>query len=127
MKRMNKFSKKYYREIKMLFPSRGKYEQKLLRNYETRIIELNEEKPDITYQEICGHIGKPTDIINEYYSNVDTEYLITRLKTTRYIRRGIVTLVILALLSFAVTMGIKIKLYNDIHDIIPSKQEIIIE
>ena len=48
MKRMNKFSKKYYREIKMLFPSRGKYEQKLLRNYETRIIELNEEKPDIT-------------------------------------------------------------------------------
>lgn len=119
MKRMNKFSKRYYREVKLLFPSIGGFERSFLSVYEKHIQEHLDANPDITYEELVDSIGKPTDIINAYYASADTEYLIRKLRTAKIIRRTVCAIIVAILLSIAVFVGTRITLYNDIQQTLP--------
>lgn len=84
---MNRAARKYYNNLKSVIPSRGRYERKLLKNHKEQILILNNNNPDITYDELQQHLGNPREFILEYYENVNTEYLIKRLRTTKLIRR----------------------------------------
>ena len=106
--KLNKDSKKYFREIKTIIPSRGKYEKRLLNTYKERISELNESRPDITYDELQKILGKPVEIINDYYENVDTVYLMKRLRTTKLVRMFLYVILFIVLVGFAVSVGINI-------------------
>ena len=64
---MNKIGKQYYREIKTIFPSKGKNERRLLKRYKSRITELCDANPDITYDAILQELGTPIDVITDYY------------------------------------------------------------
>ena len=125
--KLNKDSKKYFREIKTIIPSRGKYEKRLLNTYKERISELNESRPDITYDELQKILGKPVEIINDYYENVDTVYLMKRLRTTKLVRMFLYVILFIALIGFALSVGINIKMYHDINSVIVNQKEIIIE
>ncbi|MCI8337525.1 MAG: hypothetical protein HFH62_02420 [Lachnospiraceae bacterium] len=125
--KINKDSRKYYKEIRTIIPSRGKYEKRLLKTYEEKISELNENKPEISYEELHNRMGDPTEIINDYYDGVDTAYLIKRLRTTKCIRTGLLTLLIAVLIVAVIYLGVNYKIYYDIVDALPVYQEITIE
>jgi hypothetical protein len=125
--KINKDSRRYYKEIRTIIPSRGKYEKRLLNIYEEKISELNEYKPDISYEELQKRMGNPTEIINDYYDGVDTAYLIKRLRTTKFIRIGLFTMLITVLIGVIIYLGVNYKIYYDIVDALPVYQEIVIE
>ncbi len=125
--KINKDSRKYYKEIRTIIPSRGKYEKRLLKTYEEKISELNENKPEISYEELHNRMGDPTEIINDYYDGVDTAYLIKRLRTTKCIRTSLLTLLIAVLIVAVIYLGVNYKIYYDIVDALPVYQEITIE
>ena len=98
---MNKNGKQYYREIKTIFPSMGKNERRLLKRYKVRI--------------------------TDYYENVETEYLMKRLQTTKLIRRLIYIMLIITLILLIVSIAFNYKLYIDATQAIPAMQETIIQ
>lgn len=124
---MNRNSKKYFRDIKTMIPSKGAQEKRLVRDYKTRIAELNEKNPNITYDELQQTLGTPVDIITSYYEGADTDYIIKSVRTTRIIRIGICCMLILTLSAFAVSAGINVRLYQDIHQGIVTHEKIVIE
>ena len=124
---MTKEARKYYLDIKTLIPSKGKYERDLLKNTKSRIIELEETHENITYNTLEEILGSPVDLINEYYANVDTAYLLKRLHLTKIIRRITYIILILAVLAFAMTTCTFMKLINDAEELYINKQAIIIE
>lgn len=83
---MTKEAKRYYKEVKTLIPSKGKYEKSLLSGIGMRILELEGSPDDLTYDDFCNIIGTPQDVIFNYYETVDINYLIDRLRTTKIVR-----------------------------------------
>lgn len=124
---MNRNSKKYYREIKTLIPSRGKYEKRLLKNYKERILELNKIQSDITYEELQKNLGTPTEIIHAYYENVDTTYLIKRLQITQTVRTCVYCILFVLLFSFCISLGLNLKTYHQASDSIITHEQTIIK
>lgn len=121
--KINKDSRKYYKEIRTIIPSRGNYEKRLLKIYEEKISELNENKPDISYEELQKRMGNPTEIINDYYDGVDTAYLIKRLRTTKFIRTSLLSVLITVLIGVIISLGINIHMYRNLVDAIPTHTE----
>lgn len=124
---MNKNGKKYYREIKTLFPSKGKNERRLLRRYKYRITELCDTDSNISYAAIIQELGTPIDVITDYYENVETEYLMRRLQSTKLVRHFIYIMLIVALILLIVSISFNYKLYIDATHSIPTIQETIIQ
>lgn len=124
---MNRNSKKYYREIKTLIPSRGKYEKRLLKNYKERILELNKIQSDITYEELQKNLGTPTEIIHAYYENVDTTYLIKRLQITQTVRTCVYCVLLVILLGFFTRLGLDLYTYYNVNDSTIIQQQTIIK
>ena len=121
--RINRDSRRYYKEIRAIIPSRGKYEKRLLKTYKEKISELNQNKPDINYEELQTRMGNPTEIITDYYDGVDTEYLIKRLRTTKLIRTGLITTLITVLIGIIISLGVHINMYHDVVHAIPTHTE----
>lgn len=124
---MNKDSKRYYKDIKSVFPSRGQQEKRLIRDCKMRIIELGKLKPDITYDELQQHLGIPTDIVIQYYEGADTEYIMQNIRTTRMIRFCIYCILIFILAGFSISAGINIRLYQEIHQGVITHEKTIIK
>ena len=124
---MTKDAKRYYSDIKTLIPSKGKYERDLLKKTKARIIELDSTHENITYTTLEEILGSPTDLINEYYANVDTTYLLKRLRTTNVIRRIIYIILILAVSAFVIKTGLNIISYIEAKDAYIHREIIIIE
>ena len=124
---MTKDAKRYYSDIKTLIPSKGKYERDLLKKTKARIIELDSTHENITYTTLEEILGSPTDLINEYYANVDTTYLLKRLRTTNVIRRIIYIILILAVLAYTITTCTYIKYVHDAKEAFINREIIIIE
>lgn len=124
---MNKDSKRYYKDIKSVFPSRGQQEKRLIRDCKMRIIELGKLKPDITYDELQQHLGIPTDIVIQYYEGADIEYIMQNIHTARMIRFCIYCILIFILTGFSISAGINIRLYQEIHQGVITHEKTIIK
>ena len=124
---MNRYSKKYFRDIKAMIPSKGAQERRLVRDYKTRIVELNEKNPNITYDELQQALGTPVDMIASFYVGVDTDYIIKSVRTTHMVRVGICCMLIFTLSALAVSAGVNVRLYQEIHHGIISHEKVIIE
>jgi len=111
---MNNSCKKYYKDLKLLLPLRGKKEKQLFENIMLRLTELNDTNPDISYEDLCAAIGTPQEIVSEYYCNTDVGYLSKNLKFSLYLRHSfLIFIVILLILS-----GIRIHYLNNAYELI---------
>ena len=70
---MNKEQKRYIKEIKALMPVYGKYEKRFFHDIKASICELDAEH--ITYEMLCRKLGRPEDLIVNYYQEIDSTYL----------------------------------------------------
>ena len=113
---MNQYSKKYYKQIQTLIPCRGKYEWQLLKTYKNRILELNTNNPNISYDDLQKELGTPIEIIDEYYTNVDILYLIKKIQIIKWIKIVIVMIllmIIIALIIFGITTYKTYKIFKE--------------
>lgn len=110
--KMNNASKEYYKTLKYLLTSHSKSERILLKTIQSRIYDLNTSFPNISYEDLCEHLGTPVDIITEHFSNMDPVSLSNKLRISRYIRTTLVTLLITALILSGVYTVVLIRAYH---------------
>ena len=96
---MNSYTKQYIREVKSLFPSKGKQERDYLKKLSITIDEYCEEEQINNKQDIYKKYGKPIDIVYDYYSALDTEAIVKKIRLAGFIRLGLVLLIIIALIA----------------------------
>lgn len=115
---MNQISKEYVNKIKMLFPVMGNSERQYLKNLKNSVKDCCENKEpdsmDLLYQEF----GTPEDVVNSYFNSSDIDYIISRIKRTRFIK-GVLGVILLIIIAFFITLSAI--LWKE-HKIIESQQ-----
>ena len=122
---MNKEQKHYLKEIKALMPVYGKYEKRFFRDIKDSISELESE--NITYEFLCKELGRPEDLIVNYYQEIDSTYLRKQLKRTRSIKAVVLIIVLLAVVISLCRLGFLYSLYLDGKDAIITHELVVIE
>lgn len=97
---MNKDSKKYYKDIKLIFPVRGAMEKELLSSIRSKIDSL--EDSNLSYGELCEQIGTPQEIAAEYFASASPDYLVREFRLSRRIRRILAVLMAIFILLGAI-------------------------
>lgn len=118
---MNKICKKYISEVKAFFPIMGKEERKYVNKLRLNIENYCEEADITSKQELYENYGTPNDVVNDYYSSVDTNIIIKKIRISKYIKVFIIAILALAVI---VASTFCIILYNDYQ--IATRQEAVI-
>ena len=125
MKQMNKEQKRYLKEIKALLPVYRKCEKRFFRDIKDSISELESE--NITYEFLCKELGRPEDLIVNYYQEIDSHYLRKQLKRSRIMKITIIVILILAIGLFICRMIFLYNLYLDGKDAVITHETVVIE
>lgn len=99
---MDKICKQYISEVKAFFPIMGKDEKKYINKLRLNIANYCEEANITSDQELYESYGKPHDVANDYFSTVETKYIIKKIKISKYIKAFIVAILSLALIATSV-------------------------
>ena len=122
---MNKEQKRYLKEIKALMPVYGKYEKRFFHDIKASICELDAEH--ITYEMLCRKLGRPEDLIVNYYQEIDSHYLRKQLKRSRIMKISITVILLLAIGLFICRMVFLYNLYLDGKDAVITHETVVIE
>lgn len=93
---MNKICKEYMGEIRTLFPIKKKDEKAYLKKLATDVEDYCEEAKVESKQELYDNYGIPYEVVSNYLSTVDTDYIVKQLRVSKFLRRAIVALLVLA-------------------------------
>lgn len=123
---MNKASKKYCKDIKLFLPLYGEEEKNLLNSIAIRLSELNDTNIHITYDEICDKLGTPQEIVSEYITNMETDYISKKLRFAQYIKNAIIVFIIILLILSGIRINYLNKAFKELkNDIVTYEQEVI--
>lgn len=103
---MNKLCQQYLSDVKVFFPILGSPEKKFLTKLADTVEDYCIEEAAITIEEIYNGFGAPSDVANTYFTNVDTSHLIKRIRITKWIKTGIIALLLIVLVGVSI-YGIK--------------------
>ena len=92
---MNRLCKQYISQVKLLLPTIGKSEKNYLTTLTGNLEDFCEDTSPQTMDDLYKEFGSPVDTVNSYISTLPTETLIKRIRTSKYIRCLIVTLIIM--------------------------------
>lgn len=106
---MNKLCKEYISEVKALFPIIRKSERDYIKKIKVDIENFCEEAEVTTKQELYENYGRPNDVVNNYLSTVETEYIAKQISIKRLITTCVVALLVLATVA---TSALCIALYT---------------
>ena len=90
---MNKLCKEYIKEVKAMFPVKGKKERKYIKQLSKDIEDYCEESNATTKEELYENYGNPVDVVVEYFSATGVSYVIKRLKISKYFKSLIAVLI----------------------------------
>lgn len=108
-------------------PINGKNEKRLLKDIKSRLAELSKESISCSYEQICNELGDPSDIVIDYYNNIDADYLIKKLRFTKFIK-GIAICIIVAISVITLLDSFYLhKLYLESKNTIVKYKTIVIE
>lgn len=81
---MNKICREYIKKVKTLFPILGKDEK----NYINKLkLNLEDNFNHVTsLNELYTSVGTPEDTVNLYFVYADTDYIITRIRKSKFIK-----------------------------------------
>lgn len=117
----NKISKEYISEVKALFPIKKKEEKEYIRKLASDVDAYCEDANVTSKQEVYENYGKPHEVVSNYFSSVDTDYIVKNLKISKIIRSAIIIFLILTTIAASVFCFI---LYLDYQVIL--RQEVVI-
>lgn len=108
---MNTISKEYTKQIKALFPVNGKPEKKYVNALVQQVEEICEEESITSIEQLYEKFGKPEDIVREYFSRMDTEEVVQRIKKTHFLK-FLITAIIIAAIAVSVYAATSTILYQ---------------
>ncbi len=77
---MNKICKQYISEVKSFFPIMGKSEKRYVTKLKANIESYCEDEEITTKEELYEKYGLPNNVVNDYFSAADTEYIVKKSK-----------------------------------------------
>jgi uncharacterized membrane protein len=98
--------KHYFKQIKSLFPIYGKKEKEFLNDFMSEAGEYLASNPTSDYAQLVSSLGEPKDVVSQYLANADSEYLAKQIKTTKFVRIGVVAIIIAAVVAVASIVAI---------------------
>lgn len=120
---MNKICKEYMGEIKTLFPIIKKPEKAYINKLASDVEDHCEETGVTSKQELYDNYGMPYEVVSNYLSTVSNDHLMKLLKASKYIRKAVVYLLILA--TIATTMFVTYMFHR--HDVIEQNRIVLQE
>ncbi len=87
----------YTEQIKMLFPLMDKPEKDYLNKMAVQVKDYCEDNQVESPENLYENFDRPEDVVREYYSIMDTEDIITRIKRTKLLRTLVICIVIIAM------------------------------
>lgn len=99
---MTKLCQQYLSDVKAFFPIIGNQERKYLTKLAETVEDYCTEEKATTIEELYDGFGHPSEVTNTYLTSVDTSQLIKRIQFTKWIKRGIIALLLIALISVSV-------------------------
>lgn len=92
---MTKLCRQYIYQVKLLLPTVGKAEKKYLATLANNLEDFCKDTSPKTIHDLYKDFGTPVDTVNSYISTLTAENLIKRIQIGKYIRGGIITLIII--------------------------------
>ena len=94
---MTKLCRQYMKEVKTLFPMRGKKENAYIKNLENSIEDCIEEARLDSMESLYDNFGTPADVLASYLSSADTEYVSKLVKKKVYVKYFFIAFIVLLL------------------------------
>lgn len=107
---MDKLVREFLDNSKVFFPIYGSKEKEYIKNLEYHLIDFCEENEISSIEEMYRKYGNPSEVAYSYFSNINLDYIIKKLKMTRIIKSF---LLFLTIISFVAVSVYSIRLYND--------------
>lgn len=98
---MKMISRQYISEIKALFPILRKSEKKYIANLKITIEDYCEDNNVTSIEQLYKDYGTPNDVVNSYYSTIDINYLINRIRIAKHIKRFVAAILVLAIIALS--------------------------
>lgn len=96
---MNRICKQYISEVKTFFPIIGKDERTYIAKLITNVDNFCDEDDITTKEELYKRYGLPNDVVNDYYSTIDSEKIIKRIRISKYVKCSMIILLLLAFVA----------------------------
>lgn len=116
-------NKRYYRDVKRLFPIYAKKERLYLKQLKEQINEYDE----VSYDELVNNFGNPIDIVKSYYETINGQYLLKRMNLKRIITMTCILVLMLSILYLGYRTYILSESIEEYYSSIPSEIEETIE
>ncbi len=124
---MKDTKKQYMKRVRALFPVYGIPERRFLKGLENSLEEYLLEHPAASLSDFEDRFGAPQDVVNEYITGSDVNYLYKRLNIAKYIRLACIVMLALAILLFAVEYYHDYCALQEFRDSLITYEESIIE
>lgn len=118
---------KFQKTVRSLFPVYGPYERRFFNDLKNNISEYTEHRTDVKFSDLEDEFGSPTNIISDYLSSVDTNYLSKQLSYTNYIRYTCICMIIIFFIALIIWNISNYKAYLDFYDALPAIEETTIQ
>lgn len=102
---MNKLCKEYIKEVKAMFPVKGKKERKYIKQLSKDIEDYCEESNATTKEELYENYGNPVDVVAEYFSAIGAPYVIKKIRISKYIK-ALIAVIIAVILVLSTVYGV---------------------
>ena len=115
---MNKLCKTYIRRVKTLFPLMGKSERKYIKILKTNINDYLVDTPNSNINDLYKEFGSPKDIMNSYYSTIDIDNVIKKIRISKYV----ITLIILLAMCLLSLTVVRFYIQYEGHQVFMKEQ-----
>lgn len=99
---MTKLSQRYLSDVKAFFPVIGKPERAYLTKLSEQVEDYCIEKKATIIEEIYDGFGHPSEVASTYFTSVGTPNLIKRIQLVKWVKRGIIALLLIALIAVSI-------------------------
>lgn len=120
---MNKYCKQYISDIKTIFPIMGKSEKKYIASLASDLEDCCDEESIESIDILYTKYGTPAEVVNNYFSIMDTDQIIKKIRMAHFIKMAIFIIMIIMLVA---SVCWEINLYNT-YKIFESNQPYSIE
>jgi hypothetical protein len=103
--------KHYFKEIKSLFPVYGGQEKQFLASFMSDVNEYVASNPETDYTQLISVFNEPKIIVSQYIAEADAAYLLKRIKSAMVVKRCVLLVTLLALISAVIFGAVNYKLY----------------
>lgn len=119
--------KEYLDNCKTLLPMYGSNEKLYIQRMGHRLLEFEEEKKDINYDDIVNRFGSPTSIVHAYIEDLDTDVLIKNIKRTKIIKKVTITILAIVLSISLIITTYRLYKLNKLYEEVKQHQPVQVE